>query len=246
MLFVRRAPALFPGLSLRVPSIPTTISTRMFFDKAEVKAALTEMERYALSRGTLLIRRTAQKSINKVGSARPKLRIMRENPNIPMATLLQNPDLSWRTRKGLQIRIRELRFPPSSPPGTPPYTHVPSSHMLGFRRNLYNAVDITTKSGVVGPSKKGEEWDIPRLHEFGGWKKLKMWVWKPKRPRYKRPIIKMTSMRGDPKSNWIDTGRTEAAYYPARPFMQPALDKCRPILPYYFKGAFSAGRIGSP
>lgn len=246
MLFVPRAPSLLPGLQMRVPSIPTTVSTRMFFDKAEVKAALTEMERHSLSRCSLLVRRTAQKSIKKVGSARPRLKVMRDNPGVPLKMLLKLPGISERSRRGVEGRIRELRYPPASPPGSPPYTHVPSSHMLGFRRNLYNGYDRTTQSAVVGPSKKGDQWTIPQLHEFGGWQKLKTWVWKPKYDNYWRPIVKMTTMQSDAGPKWQDTGRTEGVFYPARPFMRPALEKCLPRLAYEFNGAFRAGRVGSP
>lgn len=247
MLFVRRAPALFPGLQLRVPSIPTAISTRYFFDRAEVKAALTRMEHYSLSRSGLLVRRTAAKSIKKVGAALPKLKIMRDNRNIPMAILLKAPGLRASARRGLEQRIAEIKFPPASPPGTPPFTHVPHSRMLGFRRNLYNAVDLSTKSAVAGPSKKGDDWGIVHLHEFGGTKTLQQWMWVPEHPRYKTPIVKWTSMRTSPGGGrWLPTGQKQTFNYPARPYMLPALTACRPKLAKMFEGAFSAGRVGSP
>lgn len=247
MLFVRRAPALFPGLQLRVPSIPTTISTRYFFDRAEVKAALTRMEHYSLSRSGLLVRRTAAKSIKKVGAAKPQLRILKEYPGATLNTLLTHKFVSKRSKNVIQQRIYELKFKPASPPGTPPHTHVPHSHMLGFRRNLYNAVDLSTKSAVAGPSKKGDDWGIVHLHEFGGTKTLQQWVWVPEHPRYKTPIVKWTSMRTSPGGGrWLPTGQKQTFNYPARPYMLPALTACRPKLAKMFEGAFSAGRVGSP
>jgi hypothetical protein len=247
MLFVRRAPALFPGLSLRMPSIPTTISTRYFFDRTEVKNALSAMEYKALTRASMLVRRTAQKSIKKVGAARPQLKIMRDNPGVPMSVLVNTPGLRSSIRRGLELRIRELKFPPSSPPGTPPYTHVPYSHMLGFRRNLYNAYDPASGSAVVGPSKKGKDWGIPHLHEFGGSKVLRAWVWQPKYPRYTKPIVKWTTANESPGGgNWLPTGQTKAVRYPPRPFMLPALNNSRTRIAKMFEGTFSAGRVGSP
>lgn len=247
MLFVRRAPSLFPGLSLNVPGIPTTIKTSWFFDRAEVRAALSDMEYRSLTRASLLVRRTAQKSIQKVGAARPRLKIMRDNPNVPMSVLLKVPGLRKSVQRGLQIRIQEIKFPPASPPGTPPYTHVPFSHMLGFRRNLYNAYDKSTASAVVGPSKKGADWGIPHLHEFGGNKTLTEWVWMPKYPRYTKPITKWTTLSQSPGGGmWLPTGRKQQFRYPARPFMLPALNKCRPQLAAMFANGFRAGRVGGP
>jgi len=243
MLFVRRPPALFPGLSLRVPRIPTTISTRFFFDRTEVKNALSAMEYKALTRASLLVRRAAQKSIIKVGAARPKLKIMRDNPGVGLNALLKTPGMRKSVRTALETRIMEMKYPPASPPGTPPYTHVPSGHMLGFRRNLYNAYDPSSRSGVVGPSKKGKDWGIPHLHEFGGKKTLTAWAWVPKYTPARQVIVRWTSQYETPGGGrWLPAGVTKTVNYPARPFMLPALQKSRPQLAKMFEGQFSAGR----
>lgn len=239
---------LFPGLSPRIPKIPVTVSTRYFFDRAEVMAALTKMEHNALWRSSLLVRRTAVKSIKKIGAARPQLKIQRDNPGVLPSALLQTPGLRKSTRQALQLRVMEMKFPPASPPGTPPYTHVQSSgkgrHMLGFRVNLYNAMDPKTNSAVVGPSKKGNDWTIPHLHEFGGAKSLYEYVYAPSL-RWRRPPTVITRWQTDQQTlagNWAPTGRTKSAVYPARPFMLPALRKCLPQIKQLYGNSFTGRR----
>lgn len=238
-VFIKRA-RLLP--SLRVPSIPTTINVNMFFDRADVINALSKMEFNALTRGSLLVRRTAQRSIRKMGLARPKLVEQKANPGMRLDDILART--TNRRRRAIIIqRIREIKTRPPSPPGTPPHTHVPILHRLGFRRNLYNAYDKGSHSAVVGPSKKGAEWTIPRLHEFGGSKGLRQWVLVPKYPRYTKPIVKWIGMRDDPGPGWVATGQAKTFRYPARPYMAPALAKCRPRLAKLFEGTFSAGVV---
>lgn len=229
--------------SFRVPSIPTTINVNMFFDRAEVINALTAMERKSLSKAGMIVKDAAKRSIRKMGLARPKLVEQRANPGMRLSDILAKTTNKKR-RAIIVERIRQIKTRPPSPPGTPPHTHVPFSHMLGFRRNLYNAYDKMSHSAVVGPSKKGAEWTIPRLHEFGGSKGLREWVLTPKYPRYNKPIIKWVGLRDDPGgSQWVPTGRTQSFRYPARPFMAPALAKCRPRIAKLFEGAFSAGIV---
>lgn len=238
-VFIKQA-RLLP--SFRVPSIPTTINVNMFFDRADVINALSAMEFKALTKGSLLVRRTAQRSIRKMGLARPKLVEQKANPGMRLDAILAQTT-NRRRRAVIIQRIREIKTRPPSAPGTPPHTHVPISHMLGFRRNLYNAYDKGSHSAVVGPSKKGAEWTIPRLHEFGGSKGLRQWVLVPKYPRYTKPIVKWIGMRDDPGQGWVATGQTKSARYPARPYMAPALEKCRPRLARLFEGTFSAGVV---
>lgn len=247
-LFIKRG-SLLPGLSRltgRMPGIPTTISVNMFFDRKSVQDALTAMEYRSLTRASLLVRRTAAKSIQKVGAARPKLKVMKDNPNLSLRQIAGMTGLRNSTKRAVEQRIREIYFPPASPPGTPPYTHVPSSHMLGFRRNLYNGYDRSTHSAVVGPSKKGAEWTIPMLHEFGGQKTLAAYVWRPNYPRYTKPIVRWFSPRESPGSNWVPAGQRKVFRYPARPYMKPALAKCRPAIAKLFAGQFSAGLVRGP
>lgn len=249
MIFVGRAARLFPGLNLRTPRIPVTIQTRFFFDRAAVKNALSNMEYAALTKASMLVRDTAVKSIKKVGNARPQLKIMKDNPNVSMSVLVNTPGISKSTVRGLKLRMAEIKFPPASPPGTPPFTHVPSSkknrHMLGFRVNLYNAFDPVTKTAVVGPTKKGADWGIPNLHEFGGKKTLVEYVWRPKYPRYKTILTKWATPLEPLDGQWTPTGRTKSANYPARPYMLPAMVKCLPKMAKMFEGKFSARRLSS-
>ena len=238
-VFIKRG-RLLP--SFRVPSVPTTINVNMFFDRAEVKSALTAMEYKALSKAGMLVKDAAKRSIKKMGLAKPKLVEQRANPGMRLSDILAKT--TNKKRRSIIIeRIRQIKTRPPSAPGTPPHTHVPWKHMLGFRRNLYNAYDKGTHSAVVGPSKKGQEWTIPRLHEFGGSKGLKEYVLVPKWERYNKPIVKWVGLRDDPGQGWLPTGRSRSFTYPARPYMAPALAKTRPRLAKLFEGAFSAGLV---
>lgn len=228
--------------SFRVPGIPTTVNVNMFFDRAAVKNALTEMEYKSLSKAGMLVKDAARRLIKPMGMARPKLVEQRANPGMRLSDILART--TNKKRRAIMIqRIREIKTRPPSAPGTPPHTHVPYSHMLGFRRNLYNGYDKMTHSAVVGPSKKGAEWTIPKLHEFGGSKGLTQYVLVPKWPRYTKPIVKWVGMRDDPGEGWVPTGESKTFRYPARPYMAPALRKCRPRLAKLFEGAFSAGVV---
>lgn len=238
-IFIKQA-RLLP--SFRVPSIPTTINVNMFFDRAAVKNALTAMEYKALSKAGMVVKDAAKRSIKKMGMAKPKLVEQKANPGMRLSDILARTTNN-RRRAVIIERIRQIKFRPPSAPGSPPHTHVPFGHMLGFRRNLYNAYDKGSHSAVVGPSKKGSEWTIPMLHEFGGSKGLKEFVLVPKYPRYTKPIIKWVGIRDDPGQGWVATGQTKSAKYPARPYMAPALAKCRPKLAKLFEGQFSAGIV---
>jgi hypothetical protein len=237
-----RVPSLIPGLSARVPGIPVTVSKRFFFDRATVKSALSTAMYEGCWRSSILVRRTAAKSIKKVGAARPRLKIMSENEGVPMSVLLKLPGIKKSTRRALELRIAEIKFPPSSPPGSPPFTHVPSDHMLGFRRNLYNAMDPSMTSAVAGPSKRGKNWTIPHLHEFGGTKALAEYVWTPKYPRYTKVLTKWADTAEPLGGQWVPTGRTEEFRYPPRPYMLPALQRSLPKIASMFAGKFVARR----
>ena len=242
---MRRPSATFPGLSVGSPRIAVTVSTKFFFDKREVMGALNRMEQYALSRSSLLVRRTAQKSITKMGAAKPKLKIETANPGALPSSLLRMQGLRKSTRRALEKRVVELKFRPASPPGTPPHTHVPYSHMLGFRRNLYNAVEPISlqrplKSAIVGPEKRGDDWRIPHLHEFGGRRTLHEFVYRPSL-RWRTLVTKYVA-RGDDDPNWEPTGRSKSATYPPRPFMLPALQKCLPQIRRMFGGQLKGRR----
>jgi len=248
------AGSMFPGGG-SVRLIPE-VRVSMFFDRSSVKNAMTKAEHKALSRASLLVRRTAQKSIRKMGMAKPKLAIMNAYSGMNLSQISRLPGASTeragtardsrgrflkgsgarrsrdgriteRDRQKVIQRVREMKTKPPSAPGTPPHTHVPFGHMLGFRRNLYNAYDSQTHSAVVGPSKKGQDWQAPQLHEFGGSKRLVGYVWRPKYERYNKPIVRWVSPGTKLGDQWIPLGKSKTSSYPPRPFMRPALEKSR-------------------
>lgn len=236
-IFIKSGPRLLP--SLKLPGVPTTISVDMFFDRAAVKNALTQMERHALSKAGMIVKDAAKRSIQKMGLAKPKLVEQRANPGMRLSDILVRT--TNKKRRAIMIeRIRQIKTRPPSPPGSPPNTHVPYSHMLGLRRVILNGYDKITHSGVAGPARRGADWTIPRLHEFGGSKTLRQWMLVPKYPRYNKPIVKWVGQRDQPGDGWVPTGQSQVFRYPARPYMRKALEKCRPRLAKLFEGAFSA------
>jgi len=235
---------LFPGLGggFRIPGVAMRASVKNFFDRDAVKNALSEMEHRALSKGSMRIKDYAKRSIRKMGMAKPKLKIMRQNPNMNLRQAAAVPGLATRTRRAIETRAREIKTRPPSSPGTPPHTHVPYGHMLGFRRNLWNFYDPISHSAVVGPSQKGRM--LPYLHEFGGTQMLATWQYVPQYPRKYNPIFWRLSVGQKPRNTgkWVDAGHTSRATYPARPFMQPAMRRAiaRGDLAKPFGGQFKA------
>lgn len=223
----------FPSISMRALGNPSAyatgrvdviVRTNMFFDRAAVKDALRYMNFFGLSRGSLAIRRIAQKSIKQRGHARPPTKIENLNSAVPLSQLADMPGLPPRTKGALIRKLRQIQTRSPSAAGTPPFTHVPSSHMLGFRRNLYNAFDSNTQSAVVGPSQKGEQWRIPELHEHGGNRTLQGWMYQSK--NFTVPLVRFLPEGETPGSPlWKRMKRRKERRYPARPFMRPALKK---------------------
>lgn len=225
------------GRGVGVPGIPVRVSVNMFFDKAGVKAALSQIEWDGLSKASMRVRDIAKRSIKKRGMARPLLQIMKDNPGRSLAELAAMPGVPSNIQRKLRQRITEIVDPKGSPPGTPPYTHVPYGHMLGFRRNLYNAYDVTSGKAVVGPSKKGEKWGIPHLHEVGGKIEKSMWELNYKYPltgskskpyqtnRVVRRVFRWIPTGKSPRNRgkWRPTNVSRMFPYPARPFMEPAM-----------------------
>ena len=243
------------GRGVRVPGIPTRVTVDMFFDRAAIKAALSQIEYDGLSKASMRVKDYAKQSIKKRGMARPQLKIMKDNPGKTLGELAAMPGVPARVQRQLRQRISEIVSPKGSPAGTPPFTHVPYGHMLGFRRNLYNAYDIRTGTAVVGPSKKGVQWGLPHLHEVGA--KIEKTAWEL---NYKYPLVGKKTLdrivrdsRGDSSRwrgqyekaravkrvfRWLPTGKkpfnaakwrptnlTRLFPYPKRPFMRPALNK---------------------
>lgn len=237
----------FGGLGgFRIPSISMRVSVNAFFDRKAVKDALSAAEYQGLTRSSLRVKDYAKRSIRKMGLARPALRIMTQNPGVPLRQLANRPGTSQRTRNTIATRLREIQTRPPSAPGTPPHTHVPYGHMLGFRRNLWNFYDAMSHSAVVGPSKKGRM--LPYLHEFGGTQTLRQWVYRPRYDGSYTPIVwnMPTGQRPQNRGRWDVTGNVRRVTYPERPFMYPALLRAiaRGDLAKAFGGTFRAGQAG--
>jgi hypothetical protein len=203
------------------------VNVRFFYDRAAVQQALVTMHHQGLIRAAGRVRDHARRSIIQVGRARPMLRIMTLNPGVPLRGLLNMPMLP-RTRNALVTRIAEIDFGRnlSSPPGTPPYTHVPFSNMVGFRRNLQYGYDPGTHTGLAGPDRRGGQWDLPALHEFGGRLQMRRYVWQP---RYAitatyTPIVRWFRNGFAPRrGRWVPTMLTRRFPFPPRPFMSRAM-----------------------
>lgn len=209
---------------VQIPAVALSARVENFFDRAAVRQALTKMEYAALTKGSMRIKDYAKRSIKKMGMAKPKLKIMRDNPGITLREDESQPRLNKRQKMVIQQRAYEIKTRPGSKPGTPPHTHVPYGHMLGFRRNLWNFFDHATRSAVVGPSHKGKR--LPYLHEFGGSQLLTTWEFVPQYPRSAKRIIWKLPVGVSPRNEakWIHGGRSpKRELYPPRPFMQPAL-----------------------
>jgi hypothetical protein len=271
---------LFPGAASIVPSggfsgIPTggvglipQVNVGMFFDKAAVNSALNKMERRALSRASLVVRRAAQKSIKKMGMAKRPLKVVGLNAGIGLSDIAKLPALtpamagvqrdsrgrivrgsgSMRSRQGLITegdrrkvldRLKEIRSRKGSPAGSPPFTHVASGHPLGFRTNIYNAFDPTSRAGVAGPLRRGSSWWIPQLHEFGGSSTLHAYALNTKYDGSARPpIITWVGKGTNLGSQWMPLGKSKTVTYPARPFMRPALANNTSKIEDCFREAF--------
>ena len=233
--------------------VKLTVRTDMFFDRNAIKNALSMMEYAALMKGSARIKDYARNSIRRVGRARPPIKVMRMNQGMSLSDFGGVYTLNRRNRNTIVNTIREIQGRPASAPGTPPHTHVPMSVMVGMRRNLYNAYDISAHSAVVGPSKKGRDWWIPHLHEFGGGGGVQQrgWAYNGRWPpsKTKGPIIKWLPEGAQPKdpSKWLPTKlRRATGGYPPRPYMLPAMNKAiaRGVLAKAFRGRFVAGRHG--
>lgn len=227
-----RGPGGFGGISFGSGNI-FRVTTRYFFDRAAVQHGVNRMLWQALARASYRVRMRAINSIQRVGRARPPLRIMQTNQGVALQQLLGMTN-NRRTQAAIITRIAEIQMGRglSSPPGQPPYTHVPHSVMVGFRRNLYNAYDPSTHSGVAGPERRGRQWDLPALHELGGVLRMRRWVWVPPyRPRPGYVPLVQWHREGFPprqprRGHWAPMMILRRFPYPARPFMSRAMHEC--------------------
>lgn len=244
------------------------VNVSMFFDKAAANNALNKMEKRALSSASLVVRRAAQKSIKKMGIAKRQLKVVGLNAGLSLSDIAKLPALtpdiagvrrdsrgrivrgsgSMRSRAGyitegdrrkVLERLREIRNRDGSPAGTPPFTHVPSGHALGFRTNIYNAFDPTARAGIAGPLRRGSYWWIPQLHEFGGSATLTAYALNTKYDGSSRPpLITWVGKGTQLGSNWMPLGKSKTVTYPARPFMRPALANNSAKIEDCFRDAF--------
>lgn len=197
-------------------------------------AAVSAGKRKALIRAALRVQSYARKSIKKKGDARRPLamqvrigELYNLNRPYPLGEI-------YRSRGGLtprELATVTARFMESaskrnlgSQPGTPPHTHVPPSHALGFRNNIFFGFDALRGSVVVGPRALGYDPFIGALHEYGGVREMVLYSLVSRgRPV---PVYQWFSVFARPRpSMWRHSGVTKRAVFPARPFMRPALDR---------------------
>ena len=167
------------------------VKLRWSFNAPEVEKLIGKRKRSVLNHQGALVRKIARRSIRRKGRARA----------------------APKSERGRTRWIQEIRKPPHSPPGHPPFTHT------GFlREDIVYAFDPRHESVLVGPWRS--PW-LNALHEFGG-------------------SVGMTEYEGGGVSFLLrstqraprHTKRVKSftARYPARPFMGPALEKAQPDL----------------
>ena len=227
-------PNLGTGLGLNVSAgIPVKINYEYFFDRSRVINAMSKAKRAALYKGGSVVMQIARRSIKRQGMARPKLRVMTENPDQSIRDLIGMSEASGNRRQANQLRRRLLEIQAKAPsdPGTPPHTHMGN---LRDKPGIVYAYDPTSESVVVGQGSPSIAW-LAALHEFGGTEQMVGWAWIPRWPRsYRAGIIGYWRIGRSPKraNRWEQTSFRENVPYPERPYMRPAFAK-----------AISTGRI---
>jgi hypothetical protein len=199
--------------------IPVRINFDFFFDRASVQAALDKAIYRGLYRAGSVVMQISRRSIKKMGMAKPKLRVMRANPDSTLRQLLARSDISTRTKRKISDRLFEIRFKPPSQAGTPPHTHAGT-----LRRSITYQYDPSTESVVVGAFMDGAPY-IASLHEHGGTQQMAAWAWIPRYDRGYKGILSWYRVGKGPKSkaNWRITSFRQTFPYPQRPFMFPAM-----------------------
>lgn len=234
-----RSPALIPsinsasGISSAFPGISAGINYDYFFDRAVVKNTLKKMTHKALYRGGSVVMQLARRSIKRMGMAKPKLKVMTENPNQSIRDLIGMSEASGNRRQANQLRRRlmEIQAKAPSAPGTPPHTHRGN---LRDKPGIVFAFDPISESVVVGQGSPSAAW-LASLHEFGGREQMQGWAWIPRWPRsYRTGIIGYWRVGREPKraDRWERTSFFETVPYPERPYMRPAM-----------RNAIASGRI---
>jgi hypothetical protein len=200
--------------------IPVRINFDFFFDRASVQKTLDKAIYQGLYRTGSVVMQISRRSIKKMGMAKPKLKVMRANPDATLRQLLTRNNVSERTKRKIRDRIFEIRFKPPSQPDTPPHTHAGT-----LRRSITYQYDPSTESVVVGGFMDGAPY-IASLHEHGGTQRMAAWAWIPRYDRGYKGIIAWYRIGKGPrnKSNWeLTSSFRETFVYPKRAFILPAL-----------------------
>jgi hypothetical protein len=224
-LFLPSGGGLGSGLSLAGGRVPMRINFDYFLDREDVIAMIGKRKAKALRKAGYKVMQTARRSIQKKGLARPKLKVMRDNPKMKLEELIRSPTVKDRDKKKLMQRLDEIKWPlgHASAPGTPPNTHTGT-----MRRDIVFAYDPVHESVVIGSFMQGGAW-LASLHEFGGTMQMQAWAWIPKYPRsYTKGILGWWRVGRSPKNTrrWEPTKFRETFAYPKRPYMSRAIRVC--------------------
>jgi hypothetical protein len=235
--------SLLPGISTKMPGIPMRLSFDYFLDREDVIKRLGKAKARSLTRVGLKVMQTARRSITKMGMAKPKLKVMNDNPGVSLAQLLRRPDIKDRTKKKIAERIFEIKFKPPSLAGTPPHTHKGT-----LRRDIVFAYDPAAESIVVGSFMVGGAW-LASLHEFGGSIQMQAWAYVPQFHRTMNYGIlswKRTGSAPKNKNRWEPTRLRETFHYPSRPYMRTAMHTAlaKGSIPAEFRNMFRVGGLG--
>lgn len=213
--------------SITPARVPVKIDFDFFFDKAGVAANLSAVKRKGLNRAGFAVMQIARRSIKKMGMARPKLKVSKENPGRDLRSLASDLSLTGKRRdyvtaEKLLQKAWEIRFKPASRAGDPPHTHTGI-----LRRSITFAYAPNTESVVVGGFMDGIQ-HIVSLHEHGGQQQMQAWTWISSNSRKYSGIIGWWAVGRQPHrrpNRWQQMGSqwVRSFQYPARPYMRPAL-----------------------
>ena len=223
--------------------ITFNVTTSMFFDRPLVKAAMNDVSRRALSRLGATIRTFARRSMRYTTSEREQAR---------------------QVGAGKRKRIRP---PQPAPPGSPPRAVHPHPWIRQF---LSYGYDAANKSVVIGPTRlPGSQINIPAIHEKGGSVTIRNRRRRIRRVGDAGEIRigggfgvatdEVIDLRGRPvmvtfarlrtadqarRANRLNAELYGPAirhlFYPARPFMVPAMTAALPSAPALWKARLAA------
>lgn len=199
--------------------LETRLQFRYFLDRQAVTSAVDKMKIRGLKRGGYAVMQAARRSITKMGNAKSPLKIQKASPGMTLPELAQSTKLTKRQKVAVATRIKEVQDRPGSEPGSPPNTHTGM-----FRNHIVFHWDTASESIVVGQAMPIGDW-LARLHEFGGMQSMVGYVFKPRLPNYRTPIVRYWRVGTKPEKGdrWLPLGERTSRSYPPRPYMQPAL-----------------------